>query len=63
MKYPTVWTLGQLATYANNGVQAEINGRWVPARPEGYATLRHRIKCAWLVFTGKADAVRWPEGQ
>lgn len=36
---------------------------YVPARPEGYSSLRHRIKVAWEVFTGRADAVRWPQNQ
>lgn len=36
---------------------------YVPARPEGFASIRHRIEAAWLVFTGRADALVWPEGQ
>jgi hypothetical protein len=43
--------------------EAKINGRWVPARPVGYLSLGWRIKLAWMVFTGKADAFVWPEGQ
>lgn len=35
----------------------------IPARGIGYATLRQRFKCAWLVFTGKADALVWPGDQ
>lgn len=61
-KYPNVWTLRQLFDSANS-VSNEINGKWVPARPDGYPTLRSRFRCAWLVFTGKADAVIWPEDQ
>jgi hypothetical protein len=34
--------------------------RWVPARPLGYPSLRERIKAAWLVWTGRADALIWP---
>lgn len=45
----------------------EINGKWVPARPlnvkKGYATISDRIKDAWAVFTCKAEAFKWPEGQ
>ena len=41
---------------------AQINGKWVPARPMA-CCLRHRIRAAWYVLTGKADAVIWPEGQ
>jgi hypothetical protein len=45
-----------------NSVSCEINGKWVPARPMRDC-LRYRIKYAWMVLTGKADAVIWPEGQ
>lgn len=40
-----------------------VNGKYVPARPSGYYSLRYRLKAAWLVFTGKADALIWPGGQ
>lgn len=43
--------------------RAEINGEWVPARPLGFSSFSYRCKAAWLVFTGKADALIWPEGQ
>jgi len=34
---------------------------WVMARPYGYQgfLLRHRIKLAWMVLTGKADVLKW----
>jgi hypothetical protein len=59
-----MWTLRALMdSVGSNSV--EINGRWVPARPINwrYRTLRQRISEAWLVFTGRADAFTWPEGQ
>jgi len=34
-------------------------GRWVPARPLPYYSWIQRWRAAWLVFTGKADALRW----
>ena len=36
-------------------------GIWVPARPMGYRSLGffHSFKAAWMVFTGRWDAVRW----
>lgn len=39
-------------------------GNWRPARPlpyyfAGLGNLRNRLRCAWLVFTGKCDALRW----
>lgn len=44
--------------------QAEIktsNGStmWVNARPLGYQSFRHRLRCAWLVFQEKADILVW----
>jgi hypothetical protein len=33
----------------------------IPARPINYSSIPLRFKAAWLVFTGKADAVQWPE--
>lgn len=38
------------------------DGCLVPARPLGMG-IKQRIKSAWKVLTGKADAVIWPEGQ
>ena len=46
---------------AQEGAQACINGQWVPARPLGYYSFKNRLKCAWMVFTGRADALVWPE--
>lgn len=48
-----------------NTNSAQINGRWVPCRSENYKfrSLKTRIKEAWAVFSGKADAFTWPEGQ
>jgi hypothetical protein len=40
--------------------QACIDGKWVPARPCGFYSIGNRAKAAWLVFTGKADALLWP---
>ena len=40
------------------------DGRYVPARWEpwqhgGLRLLRHRLLLAWLVFTGRCDALDW----
>ena len=35
------------------------SGEWVMARPEPFHSFVYRWKCAWLVFTGKADALIW----
>lgn len=38
------------------------DGRWVPARSLSWNQLRFfgRFKAAWLVFTGRADAITYP---
>ena len=51
-----IQTVGQSA--------ALIKGKWVPARPlvwdHGCWWSRERLKDAWEVFRGRADAVKWP---
>jgi hypothetical protein len=56
------WTLKELQ---NLDTQAEINGKWVPARPINYRyrSIFTRIREAWHVFTGKTDGFHWPMGQ
>lgn len=34
--------------------------RWHPVRACGLDTLTSRFYLAWLVFTGRADALLWP---
>lgn len=46
--------------------QCNIKGKWVACRPKGYrgwAGFKSRVKAAWRVLTGKADAFTWPGGQ
>lgn len=62
MKAPNGHRLADLVKSAEQN-QANINGRWVPARPLAFASVKRRLSLAWHVFTGKADAVYWPEGQ
>lgn len=47
-------------------VSTQINGQWVAARPEpffGWWGFKQRIKDAYAVLIGKADAFTWPQGQ
>jgi hypothetical protein len=37
--------------------------RWLPARCLHYCSFYDKIKLAWMVFTGRADAFIWPEDQ
>lgn len=59
-----IYELSHLAASIDRA-HAEINGKWVPARPINYRceSWWNRVKAAWLVLCGKADAVIWPEGQ
>ena len=59
------WTLKNLIETCNT-VSTEINGKWVPSRPirmHGLTGLRLRLKDAWAVLKGQAEAFTWPEGQ
>jgi hypothetical protein len=35
------------------------SGRYVPARALGWTDWRTRFRAAWLVWSGKADALLW----
>ena len=36
---------------------------WYPARPLNPGWRFDRLRAAWLVWTGRADAFTWPGGQ
>ena len=59
-----IWKLKDIVNSAHE-CQVNINGKWVPARPINYTcrTFKEKLKDAWAVFTGKAEAFTWPEGQ
>jgi len=61
--YPNLWNVADLVKSTMEVRMATSGHRWVPARPLGYSSFMSRVKLAWLVFTGKADAVVWPENQ
>ena len=65
MKDPNVWTLHELVRHCNDGTMSSSNDgkSWVPARPMGFASIPARLRATLLVFTGRADAVIWPQGQ
>lgn len=61
-----MYSLEYLNSSAITEVAAQINGKWVPCRPVSWGGLYGftlRLKDAWAVLTGKADAFEWPEGQ
>lgn len=65
MKYPSVIHIDRLEDYLKScGTRAAVQQPgvgevWIPARPLGYPGLKRRLKAAWLVLTGKADALEW----
>ena len=62
MKDPNILFLNEVLTSTKENA-AQIAGQWIPARPLGFSSWSYRIKAAWLVFTGKADALIWPANQ
>lgn len=60
MRVPDVYQAEKLKEDMNT-ISTEVKGRWIPVRPMGWTgyALRRRLKAAWMVFTGNADAVRW----
>jgi hypothetical protein len=59
-KSPNIITLESVMQVVNTLSTRLKDDRWVPARPVGYQGLRQRLRAAWMVFTGKADALKWP---
>ena len=57
-----VWRMGELIKHLNTVQGQGDDGKWRPVRPIPPRFLRWRLRAAWLVFTGKADALIWPEG-
>jgi len=59
---PNPWSLKQLMEYCRNGpITGSAERGWMPARPLGLDTLSSRLRLAWAVFTGRADALFWEE--
>ena len=64
MNTPEIYTTEQIKKWDTNR-QISRQGRdyWTPARPYNteYLRLFTRIKLAYMVFTGKCDALQWIE--
>jgi len=58
----SVWKLKHLISHCGEN-SCLINGKWVPSRPINYQylSLIEKIKDAWEVFRGKAEAFYWEE--
>jgi len=61
---PSKWDIAQLTDHIKTGPQAgiQVGGMtiWVPARPLGFNSIPSRLRLAWMVFKGQADALVWP---
>lgn len=63
MRYPNIISVRSVIETASQvSTRIPPGMAWVPARPVGYQSFTYRMKAAWLVFTGRADALIW-EGQ
>ncbi len=58
-----MYTLEQLRKLSNGDDKYLIEGCWVPARPITINSISFwaRLKDAWVVLMGHADAVKWPK--
>jgi hypothetical protein len=63
MNHPSLIKLTPQWVSGLNHTQVSVGNKWVPARPLGFYSVITRFKMAWLVFTGKADALVWPFNQ
>lgn len=61
MKDPQIIHVDSVLRFARTVSCQLPDGRWVPARGTGYASVLYRIRAAWLVFTGRADALIWEQ--
>jgi len=59
-QYPRIVCVTEVVKKATKHQTELSDGRWVPARALGFMSFGQRVKAAWLVFTGKADALTWP---
>ena len=65
MKNPNLISIYGVPNLLDSEVCIRHSGvdEWVPCRPIGLSGFSNRLKLAWMVFTGKADALVWPLGQ
>jgi hypothetical protein len=62
MRYPNIVYVDGVIRGAKETSFGLPDGRYVPARALGFQSWRYRWKAAWLVWSGRADALLW-EGQ
>lgn len=59
-----MWTLDNLIKFSQENATETAPGsdKWCPARPM-IDPVSWRLRDAWAVLIGKADAVKWPANQ
>lgn len=62
MRKPEIRCVTEVVADAKDCSAGLPDGSWVPARSYAWNQLRPfgRLNAAWLVFTGRADAVTYP---
>lgn len=55
-----MWKITKLLHYCQENTARASSGKWVPAKPLTYWNFK-RIKSAFLVLIGKADAFTWDD--
>lgn len=64
MKDPNIIRLSPEWVQSLDECRSSNDGKhYVPARAVGFASIVYRFRAAWLVWTGKADALIWPQDQ
>lgn len=58
-KYPRIITIDDTIKAIDDSPMYETKHGWYPMRPIHECSFSYRLKAAWLVFIGKADALRW----
>lgn len=56
------WGVNRIGDMVSAHVRTQRGGKWFRAVPTPYhKNTRERIRAAWWVLTGRAEAVIWPE--
>ncbi|CAB4137863.1 hypothetical protein UFOVP326_108 [uncultured Caudovirales phage] len=60
---PYAWNIWHLQRAVKEGPFSILRDGIIPARPLGYGGLWMRLRLAWAVFIGRADALYWTDAR